>query len=112
MPDLTPEWKWDRQGHFWYTEDGKAEMSPAECLERMLLAESQVASLTARLEKAEGRKVVRCPVCDGNGQRVAPAAWGTTNPLSVECHACKGAGWFWSDALTAEEGKHELPNGS
>jgi len=52
--------------------------------------------------------LVKCPVCDGWGERAVWREWSATgNPDIVECHSCKGTGVFSFDLHFGEGVKGE-----
>jgi hypothetical protein len=48
-----------------------------------------------RAENASDKRgPAKCPVCEGTGWNPTEPPPGATNPTSVPCHSCKGAGWI------------------
>jgi len=48
-----------------------------------------------RAENASDKRgPAKCPVCEGTGWLPTAPPPGATNPTSVPCHSCKGAGWI------------------
>jgi len=43
---------------------------------------------------SDKRGPAKCPVCEGTGWNPTEPPPGATNPTSVPCHSCKGAGWI------------------